>query len=133
MKSHAQIALTTWLAIVMSAAPPPPRSQVGETISAPTWATAALQGAPLNVRGAWHARSSRRDRAVGVAPAYSDTPATTVESAVELARQAWTRFDYRRALDLLDQASRDARDSPVLLAAYASVYLKAEEPGRARQ
>src|SRR5262249_3229178 len=32
-----------------------------------------------------------------------------------------------------DRASRSAQNSPVLLAAYASVYLKAEEPGRARQ
>ena len=57
----------------------------------------------------------------------------SVESSVELARRAWTRLDYKAALDTLDRARSDFRETPPLLAAYGSVYLKAEEPSRARQ
>jgi tetratricopeptide (TPR) repeat protein len=67
------------------------------------------------------------------APISSEGLGNSVEASVELARQAWTRLDYKAALDTLDRARRDFHDSPALLAAYGSVYLKAEEPSRARQ
>jgi tetratricopeptide (TPR) repeat protein len=57
----------------------------------------------------------------------------TMEAAVDRARQAWTAFDYRGALEVLDRASQAYSESPALLAAYGAVYLKAEEPARASQ
>src|SRR5262245_27438346 len=63
----------------------------------------------------------------------ADSRDNAIEAAVQRARQAWTSFDYKGALSVLEQASGAAQDSPILLAAYGSVYLKAEEPERARE
>jgi tetratricopeptide (TPR) repeat protein len=78
--------------------------------------------------------------AVGALPATAlgfwkgpDTLVDWPESAVDDARRAWSRLDYRTALEVLDRALRRSPESPVLLSAYASVYLRAEEPARARQ
>ena len=76
--------------------------------------------------------SESSQRFAGTAAGASEGLGNSVESAVELARQAWTRFDYKAALDTLDRAHSDFHDSPTLLAAYGAVYVKAEEPSRAR-
>ena len=60
-------------------------------------------------------------------------PVISTVSAVDLARLAWTWLDYRTAIDVLDRALRSSPESAVLLSAYGSVYLKAEEPARARE
>src|SRR5262249_37728573 len=132
MKTSPQIALITCLAIVIPATPTTAMLRVStKAISASNSAPEVL---PILLSSASAGQYCfNPGRTAAGARAYSDIPTNTVESSVELARQAWTRFDYKRALDLLDRASRNAHDSPVLLAAYASVYLKAEEPVRARQ
>jgi tetratricopeptide (TPR) repeat protein len=54
------------------------------------------------------------------------------EAALELARAARGRYDYARALRLLDELSRELPNSAEVLAEYGAVYLMAEQPDRAR-
>jgi len=70
-----------------------------------------------------------RDAGLSVTPELPG--GNNAEAWAHLAHDALTRFDYRGALELLDRASITYPESPVLLAEYGSVYLKAEEPERA--
>src|SRR5262249_46937563 len=99
MKNSRQIALIALLAALMAAIPIPGMPQAGgRTISAARFATAALQRGPSNSGGGRHAEGSRPDRAATGRRAEPEIPPSTIESSVELARKAWTGFDYRRAL-----------------------------------
>jgi tetratricopeptide (TPR) repeat protein len=63
------------------------------------------------------------------AKAYTDF--TSLEAILQEARQARLKFDYARALGLLNQAAQSGSPSAELLSEYGLLYLDAEEPRRA--
>lgn len=56
----------------------------------------------------------------------------SLEALLGLARVSRARLDYPRAINFLNQAASEHRDSPELLIEFGSIYLAAEESERAR-
>src|SRR5215471_17626740 len=102
MSSRRHLVIIVCLAIAMSGLAGP--TGLARRSSAPE-----LSSALPAIR--WSARGSLFSSALALGPGVeavrvsADSRDNAIESAVQIARQAWTSFDYKGALRVLDQAS----------------------------